>query len=215
MIPPELADLWHALKPFFDMVYPNFSAEIPGIIIMMLAIAVYSVIIYHFYKFLAKRDVFKFNSEKYKTEKTGFFHSIFNAFIGFVEYGVFFPIVVFLWLGGFSIMLFLLAKNIGTEQVLLVSVVFVAAIRLTSYYTEDLSKDLAKMIPFALLGIAIVDPTFFSLDLFFERISGLGLFMAKIAAYFVFIVLLEWILRILLVLKNLFLGQKTETKEEK
>ena len=214
MIPEPLLELWSTAKPFFDMIYPNFSAELPGLVVMVLAIAVYAIVIYHFYRFLAKRDVFGFDSKKYKTEKIGFFHSLFNAFIGFVEYGILFPIVVFLWLSGFSIMLFLLARNIDIAQVLLVSVVFVAAIRLTAYYTENLSKDLAKMVPLALLGIAIVDPNFFSLEIFFDRISGLGGFIIKIAGYFAFIIMLEWALRILLGIKHLLFGVRQKTPPE-
>ena len=58
----------------------------------------------------------------------------------------------------------LLSKFSSPNHILVVSVSLVAAIRVTSYYNEQLSQDLAKMIPFALLGIFLVDATFFSVQ---------------------------------------------------
>jgi hypothetical protein len=192
------------LEGIIDHFLPELLGSIDTIIIVLASVALYSVVIFHFYRFLGKRDVFKFNVERYRVEQTGILSRIRNMIVSILKYGLVFPIIVFLWFAGYTIMLFLLAKNLGVEQILLVSVVFVSAIRLTSYYSEDLSKDLAKMIPFALLGIAIVDPQFFSIDIVGERISSLPPLITRIAGFFVFITLLEWVLRLLLFVKNLF-----------
>jgi len=202
-------------EPYLDMIFPNFMSAIFPLTVLMFSIAVYAVLIYHFYRMVAKRDVFELDMEKYKRTKEGFFTKIFNTILGVFKYGLLFPGVVFIWFAGFSILLSLLAKNIDATQILLISATFVASIRLTSYYTEDLSRDLAKMIPFALLGIAIVDPTFFSLTLFMERLAALPMFIPQVAAYLLFAILLEWVLRVLLFLKHSVLGvaEEGEAKE--
>lgn len=196
-----------SIGPYLDMIYPNLSETLPTLLMTAFSIAVYGVLIYHFYRFLAKRDVFEWHLSRYaKNDGMSFGQTLF----GWIKYGIAFPLVVFLWFGGFCLMLFLLAKNIPTEQVLLTSVVFVAAIRLASYYTENLSNDLAKMIPFALLGIAIIDPNFFSTGLLFQRIYSITSFIPQILSYFVFITLLEWILRVILFFKHLAFGKEEE-----
>ncbi|MFH1696407.1 MAG: hypothetical protein ABH854_00680 [Candidatus Diapherotrites archaeon] len=193
-------------EPYLNLIFPNFMSALFPLVMLMSSIAVYAVLIYHFYRMVAKRDVFELDMEKYKRTKEGYITKIFNTILGVFKYGLLFPGVVFMWFAGFSILLSLLAKNIDATQILLISATFVASIRLTSYYTEDLSRDVAKMIPFALLGIAIVDPTFFSLDLFMARLASIPQFIPQVAAYLLFMILLEWVLRVLLFLKHSILG---------
>ena len=48
----------------------------------------------------------------------------------------------------------------------------VAATRITAYYNEDLSRDMAKTIPFALLGIMIIDYTSVNMQLRVQDLDG-------------------------------------------
>ncbi len=182
--------------------------------ILIGSVAVYSFLIYHFYRLVAKQDIFEIKMDKYHRAEPGMLTWIINRILSFFKYGIIFPFVVFLWFGGFSVLLFLMAKNLETAQILMISATFVAAIRLVSYYREDLSKDLAKMIPFALLGVALIDPTFFSLELFFQRIDTIILFVPQVITYATFVIFLEWILRILVSVKRLLFGTKKEIAEE-
>ena len=86
----------------------------------------------------------------------------------------------------------------------------VASIRIAAYYKEDLAKDLAKMLPLALLGIFLLDMTAFS---FSESVAIFGNVPAMIPTlfyYWVFVIALEFILRIL----NLMVGSKKDTLDE-
>ncbi|MBU0635503.1 hypothetical protein KKE06_00585, partial [Candidatus Micrarchaeota archaeon] len=175
---------------------------------------IYAILIYKFYHFVARRDVFGFDVVRYHLQRLDSVTSIWSTFLGIIKYGLVFPVFVFIWFAGFSILLFIMAKNLPVEQLLLVSITFVTAIRVCSYYTEDLSRDLAKMIPFALLGIAIVEPNFFSLALVEQRIDMVLAILPNIVVYFVFIVLVEWVLRILLHIKHGLFGVSKPKKEE-
>ncbi|MFH1224966.1 MAG: hypothetical protein V1676_04145 [Candidatus Diapherotrites archaeon] len=206
MVLEILSPLVEALNPYLDIIYPNFMSALPALALIMLSIAAYATLIYIFYRLVAKRDIFEWNVEKYRIKKGGMFAAIVDLVLGIIKYGIFFPFVVFLWFGGFSVLLSLLAKNINMTHLLLISATLVAAIRLTSYYTEDLSKDLAKLVPFALLGIALAEPTFFSLELFAQRLADMPQFLPQIAAYLTFIILLEWVLRVVLAFKHLVFG---------
>ena len=114
-----------------------------------------------------------------------------------MKYIVIFPIFSFLWFGLLSLFLFFLAKSQSVETILLISMTIVSAVRATAYYDENLSKDLAKMIPFTMLGVFVVEPTGFSLAVVWERLVSIPTFVDLIGRYLLFVVLLEFVLRIL------------------
>lgn len=94
------------------------------------------------------------------------------------------------------------------DTVFLVSSSLIIAIRIAAYYNEDLSKDLAKLLPFALLGIFLLSPTFFSLDEVMQRLSEIPNFVIQIAAFIVVAIAVETSLSILYLIKVKFFGRK-------
>ena len=190
----------------------GLSVKAPELALWTASIAGYCLLIYHFYRFAAKRDIFGFNALKIELDRNDLSEEMRDTLYGAIKYGVMFPVIVFLWFTGFSILLFFLAKELPTAQILLISVSFVTAIRLASYYHEDLSRDMAKLFPFVLLGIAIVEPGFFSLELIVNRINSLLDFLPDLPVYFFFIVLVEWALRVLLALKHIIFGTAAPDK---
>ncbi len=206
----------NSLDSFLQAVVPELTARGPELFIFSLSIVIYGILIFHFYRFVAKRDVFGFDIEQFKREKTSFFDALFNSFLGLIKYGGIFPFFVFVWFAGFSVLLSFMAKDLLPAEILRLSVAFVAAIRIASYYNDDLAKDLAKLVPLALLGVALIDPNFFNLDLVKQTIEQMPEFITDIATYFSFIVVLEWALRILLSIKFMFFGvnKREIVKEE-
>ena len=70
------------------------------------------------------------------------------------------------------------------------------------------------MLPFALLGIAIVDPSFFSTELVKQRYDTFVTFIPKIVGFAVIVILLEWTLRMLFFIKRGIFGVGTSPSEE-
>jgi len=204
------------IASFIKTVLPELYAKAPELAIFAVSIVIYGILIYKFYRFVAKRDVFGFDLDRFKKEKSSFASTFFNAILGIIKYGVIFPFFVFIWFAGFSLLLFFMAKNLAVSDILRISVAFVAAIRIASYYNDDLSKDMAKLIPFALLGIAIIEPNFFSTDLIQTKLNEVPFFIKEIGTYFSFVVVLEWVLRILLSFKFWVFGinKREIVKEE-
>jgi hypothetical protein len=177
------------------------SGDLSGLISVLylaIAIAIYAVIIYNFYRYIARRDCFK--PSKRKHTKT----------IGFLKYFFLFPIVAVAFFLVFSLMLLFLSKDIRIDIVLSTSFAIILAIRITSYYTEDLSKDLAKMLPFALLGIFLVSPSFFEQGDIENKISLLPEFVNTALQFIIFLIIIEWILRILLTARYAIIPKKEE-----
>jgi len=191
----------------------NFSLEeilsgnIDGFIALfylIIMIAIYAIVIYHFYRYIARRDCFKPSTLKHT--KT----------IGFLKYFFLFPFVAIIFFMGFSIILISLTKAEAykIEEILSISFALIVAIRITAYYTEDLSRDVAKMLPFAILGVFLVDSTYFSIDAVKDRIGSLPEEVNTIIQFLFLIVLVEWILRIVLTIRYAIFPKKEETTAE-
>ena len=84
------------------------------------------------------------------------------------------------------------------HEVLLVALAVVSAIRVTAYYHEDLARDLAKILPLAVLGTFIIDASFLTVEESAAVIQEANNNRETIFYYFVFLVLLEFFLRIVM-----------------
>jgi len=184
--------------------------------IFSIGLFVYAVFVWHFYKTLSKRDLFKINLEKYNlpTAKHKTLGKIWSVLIYILKYGFIFPIYIFLWFLILSLFLLVLSEEITINHIILTSVVIVSATRITSYYKEDLSNDMAKLIPFALLAILIIDPNFFSMQTTIARLSEIPSLGLQIIQFLIFSIVLEWILRILYLIKKGLSKPKVKTEQK-
>ena len=121
---------------------------------------------------------------------------------------VIFPVIIFFWFGILSLFLLFLSKNQSVNQIILIAAGIVGAIRLTAYISEDLSKDLAKMFPFTLLGFFLIDPNFFSIEDFIQKISQIPLLVQDIFLYLIFIFLAEVVIRLIFTLITTIKGKE-------
>ena len=150
---------------------------------LICSIAAYAIIIWHFYRFIAKRDCFQISTYQH------------SYLFLMVKYFLLYPFSAFLFFTGFSLMILFLTTDFSLSIVLSTSFSIIVAIRLTSYYNEDLSKDVAKMLPFALLAMVLVDPSYFLIEDIMAKIDQLPLFFSQAIQYIILIILVEWMLR--------------------
>lgn len=170
------------------------------LILFTFGIVLYALFIWHFYRFIGRRDVFKWDTHKYET--SGAFGKLGRGFLYFLQYLIIYPIIVFGWFVIFASFMFVLGENVVESNILLVSFAIVTAIRITAYYKEGLSLDLAKLIPLALLVVYIVQPNIFEFQQTSDRLIGLGEFLTDIVKFIAFSVVIEWILRMLWSIKQ-------------
>lgn len=189
---------------------PEHLRILPPLFFIAIIIAVYSLFIWFFYRSLAKRDVLKLNLAKYNTSKHSGWAKFFAILLYIIEFIIVAPIAIFLWFAILSIFLIILAKEIEVGTVILICAALISAIRITSYFNEDLSKDLAKMVPFTLLGIAILTPNFIDIGTHIGRIAQIPLFLNNAIYYFIFIFSLEIILRLFFLLVEIAASMKEE-----
>jgi hypothetical protein len=182
------------------------------LIIFVLGMAIYSIFIFKFYRFIARKDVFELNLKKYNNSSYPFFRKTISVFFYIIEYILLFPIFAFFWFGILTALLSFLSKNSTIQQILLVSVAVVTVVRITAYYSEDLSKDLAKMLPFALLGIFLVDVPFFTISSSLNVLKQIPANINLLIYYFAFIIALEFVLRIFYSIYTIMFGKAEESE---
>jgi len=158
-------------------------------------IVIYSIFVFYFYRFLAKKNIIELNLNQYNRYNNPAIIKLFAIFFYVIEYILLLPILTFFWFATLSILILLLSKGISIETVLLISAALVAAVRATSYVSENLSKDLAKMLPFTLLAISITTVGFFDINSLIQRIENIPSLLSSIPYYLLFIVAIELIMR--------------------
>ncbi|MBT6955923.1 hypothetical protein HN997_01370, partial [archaeon] len=124
-------------------------------------IVIYSVFVYYFYKFLAKKNIIELNLSKYGEGISAGISKAFATLFYIAEYLIILPVVTFFWFAVLAILILVLAEGMDASTILLISAALVASVRVTAYVSENLSRDLAKMLPFTLIAIAITKPGFF------------------------------------------------------
>ena len=183
----------------------QLQADLVPIAIYGIFIVFYGIIIWKFYDSLAQRDLFREELEEGKSFGARL-RNFFRRTHVLLDYLVVFPIVSIFWFAVLSLFIILLAKTRPVESILTISVAIIFATRVAAYYSEDLARDLAKLIPLGLLGVFIADSAYFSIELAFQRILSLQSHLVLVAEAIVLIVLLEWVLRVLYKIKVLLLG---------
>jgi hypothetical protein len=171
------------------------SVTLQPLIYFVVGVSVYAIFVFNFYRFLGRRDIFELDLDKYKQSKIRSLRILLHLIFYVGKYLVLFPIVAFAWFVILTVLLIFLAKNRSVDSILLVAMSVLAAIRVTAYYDQDLSRDLSKMLPFALLGVFLIDISYFSLPTSMQTLRQIPAQVENIIYYLFFIIGLEFLLR--------------------
>jgi hypothetical protein len=169
---------------------------IQPLLLFVIGMAVYSVFIYHFYRFLAKKDVITLDLRRHTESRHALIKFIFKILIYIFENILFVPLFTFFWFGVLTILIAFLAKEQAVQNIILASMALVGAVRITAYYKEDLSSDLAKTLPLALLAIYLTEASSFSYQTFLGTLQAILDQWKLLIYYLTFAVILEILLNL-------------------
>ncbi len=162
------------------------------------AMSVYAIFIFRFYRFLAAKDIFKLDLAKHNHARFKVVRKAVGLFFYTTKYLIMFPVFAFFWFMVLAVLLSFMSRDQQMENVMLVSMAIVGAIRVAAYYNEDLSRDLAKILPFAMLGIMLIDSSILaSLSTSVSNIRQIGNNLELMLYYLILIVAMEFVLRII------------------
>ena len=183
----------------FVSTLPSWAQNFVTLFLLVLLIVIYAIFIWKFYRFISTKNIVKLNLKRFNKVEHPFFSKLIEGSLSFVEYIVILPFLIFFWFSFFTVFLILLTDQLPIESILLVSVTIIAAIRMTSYiprYGQDLAREIAKLLPFTLLAVSIINPNFFSIERIISHLGELVGSINLIFTYLLFIIVLEIILRL-------------------
>ncbi|MBD3398610.1 hypothetical protein GF412_05205 [Candidatus Micrarchaeota archaeon] len=158
-------------------------------------VAAYAIILGTFYNSFSKQKFFALEHTPRETVAEKALHYV--SLIA--KYTFAFPIITFVWFMFLTIFLVFLG-NQDVATIMYISIAVVGAIRITAYWDEGIAADLAKMLPLGLLAYFVADPSFLTVGVFEEKFFEITQLLPISMPFFIYIVFLEWALRLLLLL---------------
>lgn len=204
----------------FGVAYESFMNFFPyplnnlfSLLVLVLVIFIYALLIWKFHKFIAKKDILELNLDQYNQSKHPVFAKVFGSLFYVAEFILLLPFTLIIGFFCFSIFLIALTDaSVPVKSVFLISATIIAVIRLAAYYKEDLALDIAKLLPLTLLAVAVTElnlnPT-----RFFDGLALIPSLFGEIAIYFLFLFLLEVLLRLFDLLFAAFGFSEEEEKD--
>ena len=168
------------------------------VVVYILGMVVYAVFVFNFYRFVATRDMFQIDLSKYEESRFRWVRAFLQIVMYVVKYLIVFPVFAFFWFAILTLILTFLSKQQSFTEILLMALATVSAIRVASYYNEALSMDLAKILPFAVLGIFVVNTSFFTISDSLDTLLEAESYTENILYYLAFLIALEFALRLIL-----------------
>lgn len=185
-----------AYERFASSLNPEY-AMLLSTLILAFVILIYALFVRKFYHFIAHRDILKLNLSKYNSSNHPVFGKIFAVLLYLIEYILILPFIVFFWFAILAVILLTITKTQTATSIMVLSAAIVIAIRMISYYNEDLAEEIAKLLPLAVLAIAITDSSLFEPSRFINTLASGNIFFSQVLYFLGFIILVEFILRIL------------------
>ena len=167
------------------------------VVVYILGMVVYAVFVFNFYRFVATRDMFQIDLSKYEESRFRWVRAFLQIVMYVVKYLIVFPVFAFFWFAILTLILTFLSKQQSFTEILLMALATVSAIRVASYYNEALSMDLAKILPFAVLGIFVVNTSFFTISDSLDTLLEAESYTENILYYLAFLIALEFALRLI------------------
>ena len=133
---------------------------------------------------------------KYEESRYGWVRALLHIVLYVAQYIILFPLFAFFWFAVLTLILAFLSKGQSFSEVLLTALATVCAIRVAAYYNEDLSTDLAKILPFAVLGIFLINASFFSISESLDVLKESENYRENILYYLIFLIGVEFVLRL-------------------
>lgn len=163
---------------------------------LVIIMIIYSVFVFKMYKFMAKKNLFELNLYQYSRAKHKGLKKTVDIILYILEYIIIFPIISFIWVAIISSLLFFMSED-PFKLIVLGAVAVVVTIRATSYFSEELSTEIAKLLPFGLLILALTKISTFAFLNYPELVKQLPELWRNSAYFIIFILIFEIVFRLL------------------
>jgi len=174
---------------------PMFWQNLLGVFGIALVILIYAFLVWKFYKFIAKKNFLDLNLRKYNRSEHPILGKLLAGILYFLEYIVVLPVLVFVWFAVFTLFLIVLSENLTLDTIFVISAAIVLGIRMAAYTSQELSKEIAKVLPFTLLAVAILEGGLPNLEKILGSFASISGHITTILYYFLLVIIIEFIMR--------------------
>mgnify|MGYP001615564849 FL=1 len=185
-------------QSFIDF-FPSYIGTSLNLLIIIMVVVLYSFFIWKFQKFISRKNIINLDLNKYNKIENPLSTKLRASALYFLEYILIIPIIIFIIYVLFTFSLLIFINYLDTSTILAISAIIIVSIRILSYYKENLSQEVAKLLPFNLLAVAILNPNTFSQTQYLEKILGnissIPSVFSQIFYYLFFIIIIEVVLR--------------------
>lgn len=217
-----MSEVYSSIVSGFAGFFQNIVNSVPekqrvlvSLLLYTIFIVIYAVFIWKFYRFMAEKDIIKFNLSQYNRSSHASLEKTYAVFLNILQYVIILPFLVMFWFTVFSIFLLVLSKSQSTYQILLISAAIIASTRVAAYLSGGLSRDLAKIFPFTVLALFLLDPEFFNVNIIFDKFAQIPEIFSNILIFVVFIFGIELILRMVYSIAAFIYSRQGEAVEAK
>lgn len=184
------------------------SQDILTVAFFISLIFLYSVFIWKVYHMISKKDIISLNLRQYNSLEHPVMNKILAGILYFIEYIIILPFLILFWYVLFAVVLLIFSEGLAIKQVLFLSAAVVGSIRLLAYYKHEISAEIAKLLPFTILAITLLNPKFLDLGRFYESIVQVPNLIFSIGYILLFIICLEIVLRLADLFKRIIVNDK-------
>ena len=196
-----------SLSSFLDTIFIGYEKDVYAVLVYTVGIVLYSIFVWKFYIHLSRRDIIKF--DLYRFDVGSPFKKLSDLISYLLKYIIITPFVSSIWFIFMLFFLFILSKSQSVYEILIIGITLIGATRISSYYNEDLSKEVAKVVPLTLLALFLIDPKIFSINDVVTRFSELPTFIPLILRFLILFAVLEFVLRLFYEFKELIRGDSS------
>ncbi len=179
----------------FISILPPLAQKFLNLFLLVVLVFFYAIFVWKFHKYVSTKNLLGLNLSKYNRSDHPVTSKFFALVLYFIEYIIILPFVVFFWFSIFTVFVILMSEGKDLQSLLLISATIVASIRVTAYYNENLSNDIAKLLPLTFLAISLTTSGFFNFERILTTLTQIPSYMGDLFIYFLFIIFLEVILR--------------------
>ena len=183
-------------------------ATVYPLLLYTLGIVLYGIFIFYLCNSLSKRDLIALDLRKYYWGSHLLLKKSITIGLYIYTYAVIFPLLTFIWFGALSLFVLFLSGEQSLNQILLLTMAVVASTRIVAYFNRELARDLARVIPFTVLGVLLINSPTISILEIITKFNEVPQFLGKIFNYLLVVVLLEFFIRIPYSIYSLSINQE-------
>ncbi len=141
--------------------------------IFAISVAFMGVVIFNLHRSMSKRNVLGIDWSGLRTSGQPL-HLLLFGLAYLATYGLLFPFLAYVWFWLLAGMLAFLYNSKEAQELLMVAMAVLTAVRVTAYYNEELSRDISKILPYGLLGVFLINSGQYDLQASLDLLESMG-----------------------------------------